>query len=184
MTDTTGFEPNEIWAAKNIAYNSIARALERAGVDAEEEDNPINLTVVADDVIEALLDAGVTIPEQIVDPNTGLPAQDLPITETGYTDAQTLVILRLGARALQGAGGDFNEAVAGWLLGEALTFAGIGPYSELSSLKFESAGHGVGILRIARKPDGDLTLSSSTIGAAIRVALLAIEEAPVSGSSE
>ncbi|QNE48693.1 hypothetical protein F1C58_16680 (plasmid) [Glaciihabitans sp. INWT7] len=176
MTDDADFEPAEVSAAKNIAYATIGRSLERVGVDAESEDSPINLSVVADDVVEALLAQGVTIPEEIIDPFSGVPAQCLPLGPTGFTDAETLVILRAGARALRATTDPFNVAVAEWLHGEALVFAGCAPFAEITSLQFEAAGGPIGYIRIGRLESGDMQMASSTVPAALRVALAAIEE--------
>lgn len=61
-----GYESAEVSAAKNIAWD----VLDSAGVADETYD----LIEIADTLIERLVDAGVTIPETIVNPFTGKPA--------------------------------------------------------------------------------------------------------------
>ncbi|KQO98373.1 hypothetical protein [Leifsonia sp. Leaf264] len=62
------YEPAEVSAAKNVI------------VDALEHINVADLDRIelADKVVGALLAAGIGIPEQIIDPYTGRPAQTLP----------------------------------------------------------------------------------------------------------
>lgn len=62
-TDTTSrgnwFTPSaEEGAAKNIAYDTLAKSFEEAGIDPYSETDPIDLISLADDLIVALLAAG------------------------------------------------------------------------------------------------------------------------------
>lgn len=59
------YEPVENSNAKNIAWDAIERTLESQGFDLEEFD----LIEIADAVVEALLAAGVTIPEDLPNPH-------------------------------------------------------------------------------------------------------------------
>jgi hypothetical protein len=170
------YELAEISAAKNIAYNSLGRALERSGIDAESEDSPVDLVNLAHEVVDSLVAAGVSIPEQIIDPFSGMPAQDVPITETGLTDAETIIVLRKGAAALAATEDPFNGAVANWLLAESTIFANLGPFSELVSMRLAQAGQPAGLITIARDENGDMLLRSSSLASAVRVAQTAIDE--------
>lgn len=59
------FEPAEHSNAKNVAYDAIEAELEEQGFDLSEFD----LIDLADAVVEALLAAGVTIPEDLPNPH-------------------------------------------------------------------------------------------------------------------
>jgi hypothetical protein len=179
-----GYELAEVSAAKNIAYNSIGRSLERSGIDAETDDSPVDLVHIAHEVVDALIAAGVSIPEQIIDPFSGMPAQDVPTTETGLTDAETIIVLRKGAAALAATEDPFNGAVANWLLAESTIFANLGPFSELVSMRLAQAGQPAGLITIARDANGDMLLRSSSLVSAVRVAQAAIDEADDPDHSE
>lgn len=60
------YEPSENSFAKNIAYDAIEAELEDQGFSVIDEFDMIDL---ADAVVEALLRAGVTIPENIHNPH-------------------------------------------------------------------------------------------------------------------
>lgn len=59
------YEPVENSNAKNVAWDAIESTLEEQGFDLEEFD----LIAIADAVVEALLAAGVTIPEDLANPH-------------------------------------------------------------------------------------------------------------------
>jgi len=64
------YEPAENSAAKNIALYALEKELDRQGIevdDLETDEVIIDLIDLADVVVEALLEAGVTIPEDIKD---------------------------------------------------------------------------------------------------------------------
>lgn len=58
-----GFEPQENSHAKNHAMDALEAALEKQGIDA------VDLISLADAVVEALIKAGITIPENISNPH-------------------------------------------------------------------------------------------------------------------
>lgn len=65
-----GYEPQENSHAKNHAMDALEAELERQGVEVytDDDDGGIDLINLADAVVEALLRAGVTIPETVTDP--------------------------------------------------------------------------------------------------------------------
>lgn len=70
-----GYEPAENSAAKNHAMDALEAELERQGIDPypdldDGEDGGIDLINLADAVVESLIKAGVTIPENITDPHS------------------------------------------------------------------------------------------------------------------
>jgi hypothetical protein len=64
-----GYEPQEHSFAKNHAMDALENELEKQVIDPYDEDNEIDLINLADAVVEALLAAGVTIPEGITNPH-------------------------------------------------------------------------------------------------------------------
>ena len=64
-----GYEPQENSFAKNHAMDALEKELEKQGIDPYDEDGEIELISLADAVVEALIAAGVTIPEGISDPH-------------------------------------------------------------------------------------------------------------------
>jgi hypothetical protein len=64
-----GYEPQENSFAKNHAQDALEAALEDQGIDPYDEDGGIDLIDLADAVVEALLAAGVRIPEGITNPH-------------------------------------------------------------------------------------------------------------------
>ncbi|MDQ1053185.1 hypothetical protein QE394_001113 [Arthrobacter sp. SORGH_AS 212] len=66
-----GYEPAENSAAKNHAMDALEAELEKQGVEVytDDDEGGIDLIDLADAVVEALLSAGVTIPEGISDPH-------------------------------------------------------------------------------------------------------------------
>jgi hypothetical protein len=70
-----GYEPAENSNAKNHAMDALEAELERQGIDPypdidDGEDGGIDLINLADAVVEALIDAGVSIPENISNPHS------------------------------------------------------------------------------------------------------------------
>jgi hypothetical protein len=65
-----GYEPAENSAAKNHAMDALEAELEKQGIDPYDEEAEIELIDLADAVVEALIRAGVTIPEDISDPHS------------------------------------------------------------------------------------------------------------------
>jgi len=63
-----GYEPAENSAAKDIALDALDASLTKQGHDPHEEGNEIELISLADDVVEALLKAGITVPESLKSP--------------------------------------------------------------------------------------------------------------------
>lgn len=61
----TEYEPEENSFAKNVAYDAIEESLEDQGLNLED----VDLIEVADAVVEALLAAGVSIPENLKNPH-------------------------------------------------------------------------------------------------------------------
>ena len=64
------YEPQENSFAKDIAMDALEAELERQGIDPypDIEEDGIELIELADAVVEALLAAGVKIPEDIKNP--------------------------------------------------------------------------------------------------------------------
>ncbi|MCP1414396.1 hypothetical protein [Paenarthrobacter sp. A20] len=66
-----GYEPQENSHAKNHAMDALEAALEKQGVEVYTDDyeGGIDLINLADAVVEALIKAGITIPENISNPH-------------------------------------------------------------------------------------------------------------------
>jgi hypothetical protein len=66
-----GYEPQENSFAKNHAMDALEAELEKQGVEvySDDDEGGIDLINLADTVVEALLAAGVTIPEDISNPH-------------------------------------------------------------------------------------------------------------------
>lgn len=60
-----GFEPAENSAVKNIVMNEIERLADEAYIDLGEDHGEIEAISWADEIVEVLLAAGVTIPESL-----------------------------------------------------------------------------------------------------------------------
>jgi len=65
-----GYEPAENSAAKDIAMDALERSLTKQGHDPYVDGDEIELISLADDVVEALLKAGITVPENLKSPFT------------------------------------------------------------------------------------------------------------------
>ena len=63
-----GYELAEHSAAKDIAMESLEASLTKQGRDPYDDDYEIELIGLADDVVEALIKAGITIPEGLKSP--------------------------------------------------------------------------------------------------------------------
>jgi hypothetical protein len=65
------YEPQENSFAKNVAMDALEAELENQGIDPypDIEEDGIDLIGLSDAVVEALLAAGVKIPEDIKDPH-------------------------------------------------------------------------------------------------------------------
>lgn len=69
-----GYEPQENSFAKNHAMDALEKELERQGIDPYPDlddgaEGGVDLINLADAVVEALMKAGVTIPEDISNPH-------------------------------------------------------------------------------------------------------------------
>lgn len=64
-----GYEPQENSFAKNHAMDALEAELEKQGIDPYKDEGGIELIELADAVVEALIRAGVTIPENISNPH-------------------------------------------------------------------------------------------------------------------
>lgn len=66
-----GYEPAEHSHAKNHAMDALEAELEKQGVEvyADDDEGGVDLIGLADAVVEALIRAGVTIPEDISNPH-------------------------------------------------------------------------------------------------------------------
>lgn len=65
-----GYEPAENSAAKDIVLDALETSLTKQGRDPYDEKYEIELISLADDVFEALLKAGITVPENLKSPFT------------------------------------------------------------------------------------------------------------------
>ncbi|VXA92374.1 hypothetical protein [Citricoccus sp. K5] len=65
-----GYEPAENAAANDIVMDALEKALAAQDRDPYGEDSPIELIGLSDAVVEALLKAGVAIPEGLQSPFT------------------------------------------------------------------------------------------------------------------
>jgi len=67
-----GYEPAENAAAKDVAMDALERSLAKQGIDPYPDGDirggSIELIDLADDVVEALLKAGITVPEDLKSP--------------------------------------------------------------------------------------------------------------------
>lgn len=63
-----GYEPSENAAAKDVALSALEASLTSQGRDPHDDGNEIELISLADDVVEALLGVGITIPEGLESP--------------------------------------------------------------------------------------------------------------------
>lgn len=69
MTDMPeGYEPAENAAAKDVTMGALGASLDAQGIDPHDEYWPIDLIALADVAVEALLEAGATIPESMSSP--------------------------------------------------------------------------------------------------------------------
>lgn len=68
MTNLEGYVPSENSAAKDIVMDVLDQSLSEQGIDPYDEDTDLDLIALADDVVEALLKAGVTVPEGLESP--------------------------------------------------------------------------------------------------------------------
>jgi hypothetical protein len=64
-----GYEPQEHSFAKNHAMDALEAELEKQGIELYEDGSP-ELIELADAVVEKLIAAGVTIPEDISNPHS------------------------------------------------------------------------------------------------------------------
>jgi len=68
-----GYEPAENAAAKDVAMDALEQSLTKQGIDPypdldDDEEGGIDLIGLADDVVEALLKVGITVPEGLKSP--------------------------------------------------------------------------------------------------------------------
>lgn len=63
-----GYEPAENSAAKDIVLDALEISLTKQGRDPYVEGEEIELISLADDVVEALLKAGIAVPETLKSP--------------------------------------------------------------------------------------------------------------------
>lgn len=68
MTNLEGYEPSENSAAKDVVMDALERSLSDQGRDPYDNRYEIELISLADDVVEALLKVGVTIPKGLESP--------------------------------------------------------------------------------------------------------------------
>lgn len=71
MSDTNipeGYEPAPHSYAKNHAMDALEKELDKQGIELYEDGSP-ELIELSDAVVEALIRAGVTIPDDITDPH-------------------------------------------------------------------------------------------------------------------
>lgn len=74
MSVPEGYEPQENSFAKNHVMDALEKELEKQGIDPypdldDGEEGGIDLINLSDVVVEALIAAGVTIPESISNPH-------------------------------------------------------------------------------------------------------------------
>lgn len=71
MSVPEGYEPQENSFAKNHAMDALEKELEKQGVEVytDDDEGGIDLINLSDAVVEALIAAGVTIPESISNPH-------------------------------------------------------------------------------------------------------------------
>lgn len=63
-----GYEPAENSAAKDIVLDALEVSLKKQGRDPYVEGEEIELIELADDIVEALLKVGITVPEDLKSP--------------------------------------------------------------------------------------------------------------------